>query len=84
MIDRPPEYELTCYCGMKITGTNENGVVSLLNRHTESGIFHINYLQTLGWADRKKIEMDEMDLLDNILGGIIDMRKGIRNANTTR
>jgi hypothetical protein len=39
MIDRPPEYELTCYCGMKITGTNENGVViALLNRHTESGI----------------------------------------------
>ena len=84
MIDRPPEYELTCYCGMKITGTNENGVVSLLNRHTESGIFHINYLQTLGWAHKEKIEMDEQDMLDNILGGITTMRKGIRNASTTR
>jgi hypothetical protein len=84
MIDRPPEYELTCYCGMKITGTNENGVVSLLNRHTESGIFHTNYLQTLGWAHKQKMEMDEMDLLDNILGGVIEMRKGIRNASTTR
>ncbi len=84
MIDRPPEYELTCYCGMKITGTNENGVVSLLNRHTESGIFHINYLQTLGWAHQQKMEMDDMDLLDNILGSIQDMRKGIRNASATR
>ena len=82
MIDRPPEYELSCYCGMKITGTNENGVVSLLNRHIESGIFHTNYLQTLAWAQAKQLHMSKEDLLDNILGSIKTMRKGIRNANT--
>ena len=81
MIDRPPEYELTCYCGMKITGTNENGVVSLLNRHIESGIFHTNYLQTLGWAHKQNMEMNEMDLLDNVLGSIKSMRKGLKNAS---
>jgi hypothetical protein len=78
------QWKKTAWRKMKITGTNENGVVSLLNRHTESGIFHTNYLQTLGWAHSQKIEMDDMDLLDNILGGVIEMRKGIRNASTTR
>jgi hypothetical protein len=81
MIDSPPEYELTCYCGMKITGTNENGVVSLLNRHIESGIFHTSYLQTLGWKYKEKVDMSEQDMLDNILGSVKSMRKGIRNAN---
>jgi hypothetical protein len=44
MIDRPPEYGLTCNCGMRITGTNENGTVSLMKKHLESGKYHTAYL----------------------------------------
>ena len=44
MIDRPPEYGLTCNCGMRITGTNENGTISLMKRHLESGKYHTAYL----------------------------------------
>jgi hypothetical protein len=44
MIDRPPEYGLTCDCGMRITGTNENGTISLMKRHLESGKYHTAYL----------------------------------------
>ncbi len=44
MIDSPPEFQLTCNCGIKISGTNENGVISLLKRHIESGVFHTGYM----------------------------------------
>jgi hypothetical protein len=44
MIDRPPEYGMTCHCGMRITGTNEKGLVSLLKKHFESGEYHLAYL----------------------------------------
>jgi hypothetical protein len=43
MIDRPPEYGMTCHCGMRITGTNEKGLVSLFKKHYESGEYHIAY-----------------------------------------
>ena len=43
MIDRPPEYGLTCNCGMRITGTNENGTISLMKKHLESGKYHTAY-----------------------------------------
>ena len=82
MIDRPPEYELTCYCGMKITGTNENGVIALLDRHIESGVFHTSYLRTYSWAVGK--ELGEGDFLDNVIATATTMRKAIRNANPPR
>ena len=44
VIDRPPEYGITCHCGMRITGTNEKGLVSLMKKHTETGEYHIAYL----------------------------------------
>jgi hypothetical protein len=44
MIDRPPEYGMTCHCGMRITGTNEKGLVSLLKKHFEAGEYHLAYL----------------------------------------
>ena len=44
MIDRPPEYQMTCHCGMKISGTNEKGLVSLLKKHFDSGEYHLAYL----------------------------------------
>jgi hypothetical protein len=44
MIDRPPEYNMACHCGMKISGTNEKGLVSLLKKHFESGEYHLAYL----------------------------------------
>jgi hypothetical protein len=48
-------------------------------------IWHFPYkLFTNFRTHSQKIEMDDMDLLDNILGGVIEMRKGIRNASTTR
>jgi hypothetical protein len=43
MIDRPPEYGMTCHCGMRITGTNEKGLVSLFKKHYETGEYHIAY-----------------------------------------
>lgn len=44
MIDSPPEYSLSCCCGVKITGTNENGLISLMKKHIESGRYHLAYL----------------------------------------
>ena len=43
MIDRPPEYGMTCHCGMRITGTNEKGLVSLFKKHYEVGEYHVAY-----------------------------------------
>ena len=43
MIDRPPEYGMTCHCGVRITGTNEKGLVSLFKKHYESGDYHVAY-----------------------------------------
>lgn len=77
MIDRPPEFELTCDCGMKITGTNENGVISLLKRHRESGVFHTGYLLV------NKINPTEGEL-EKILSEISSLRKGIYSANSRR
>ena len=75
MIDRPPEFTLTCNCGMRITGTNENGTISLLKRHIESGVFHTGYML------RNKFK-DGGTELEEILSEISTLRKGIRNANT--
>ena len=43
MIDRPPEYGMTCHCGMRITGTNEKGLVSLFKKHYDTGEYHLAY-----------------------------------------
>ena len=48
MIDRPPEYGMTCHCGMRITGTNEKGVVSLFAKHYETGEYHIAFQTITG------------------------------------
>ena len=77
MIDRPPEYQITCNCGMRVTGTNENGVISLLQRHMESGLFHTGYLLV------NKLDSNDSEL-NRILLEVSSMRKGIRNASTTR
>jgi hypothetical protein len=60
---------------MRITGTNENGVISLLKRHIESGVFHTGYML------RNKFT-DGGTELEEILSEISTLRKGIRNANT--
>ena len=75
MIDTPPEFQLTCNCGMRISGTNENGVISLLKRHIESGVFHTGYML------RNKFELGGTEL-EEILQEISTLRKGIRNAST--
>ena len=75
MIDRPPEFQITCNCGMRISGTNENGVISLLKRHMESGLFHTGYLLV------NKLENDNNELSE-ILSEISSIRKGLKNANT--
>jgi hypothetical protein len=77
MIDRPPEYQITCNCGMRISGTNENGVISLLQKHMESGLFHTGYLLV------NKFTNEDTEL-DKILSEVKTMRKGIRNASATR
>ena len=75
MIDSPPEFQLTCSCGIRISGTNENGVISLLKRHIESGVFHTGYLLA------NKFEVGGTEL-EKILSEISTLRKGIRNAST--
>jgi len=75
MIDSPPEFQLTCNCGIRISGTNENGVISLLKRHIESGVFHTGYLLA------NKFEVGGTEL-EKILSEISTLRKGIRNAST--
>ena len=77
MIDRPPEYNLTCYCGMKISGTNEKGLVSLLKKHITSGVFHTAYMSV--W----RLEYDESSL-EKVLSEATTMRKGEDYADTPR
>ena len=74
MIDSPPEFQLTCNCGMKISGTNENGVISLLKRHIESGVYHTGYML------RNKFKPGGTEL-EEILEEISTIRKGIRKAS---
>jgi len=64
MIDRPPEYQMTCWCGMRITGTNEKGLVSLFKKHYESGDYHVVYLATQGPVGKSQQEkvIDEIML----------------------
>jgi hypothetical protein len=56
MIDRPPEYGMTCHCGMRITGTNEKGVVSLFKKHYESGEYHVAYESTQDVSNKSQQE----------------------------
>ena len=59
MIDGPPEYGMTCHCGMRITGTNEKGVVSLLKKHFDKGEYHLAYLliqeKDLGKSESERV-----------------------------
>jgi len=56
MIDRPPEYGMTCHCGMRITGTNEKGLVSLFKKHYEIGEYHIAYESTQSSSTKSEQE----------------------------
>ena len=58
MIDRPPEYGMTCHCGMRITGTNEKGLVSLIKKHIETGEYHIAYLSLPANSSPLKSEVE--------------------------
>ncbi len=61
MIDRPPEYGMTCHCGVRITGTNEKGLVSLFKKHYESGDYHVAYE-----AIQNSLEKSEQEIvIDN-------------------
>ena len=42
-INTPPQYSVVCECGVIIGGTAERGVHTLLSRHKEKGIFHLEY-----------------------------------------
>jgi hypothetical protein len=70
MIDSPPEYQLTCNCGVKISGTNENGLVSLMKRHLESGKFHT------AWMHFNDIKENTTEL-SKILSEAKQMAKGL-------
>ena len=77
MIDSLPEYGLTCYCGMRISGTNEKGLVSLLKKHIASGVFHTAYMSVY------KINYNDTDL-EKFLAEVTALRKGEDYANTPR
>jgi hypothetical protein len=70
MIDSPPEYGITCNCGMRISGTNENGVISLMKRHLESGKYHTAYLLHNGF------EPGDTEL-EKIIINATSMKKGL-------
>jgi hypothetical protein len=57
MIDRPPEYGMTCHCGMRITGTNEKGVVSLFKKHYTSGEYHVAYEEIQNYSTKSTQEI---------------------------
>ena len=44
MIGDPPQYQITCNCGIRISGNSEKGLVSLVKLHLESGIYHTAYV----------------------------------------
>ena len=51
MINELPYYEMPCNCGITIRGNNENGLVSLVKKHIESGKFHTAWLHNGGTED---------------------------------
>ena len=53
MIDRPPEYGMTCHCGMRITGTNEKGLVTLFKKHFDTGDYHLAYERLTNSSSRE-------------------------------
>ncbi len=57
MIDGPPEYGMTCHCGMRITGTNERGLVSLFKKHYESGEYHNAYEEIQNYSTKSTQEI---------------------------
>lgn len=41
--NEPPRYSKTCECGITITGISEKGLSSLVKRHIESGVIHLEW-----------------------------------------
>jgi hypothetical protein len=37
----PPNYSITCNCGITIGGNNEKGLVELVKLHNENGRWHL-------------------------------------------
>jgi hypothetical protein len=70
MIDTPPGYGITCNCGMRISGTNENGVISLMKRHLETGKYHTAYLLHNGF------EPGDSEL-EKVITNATSMKKGL-------
>ena len=50
-INEAPQYELTCGCGITIRGNSENGIVSLVKQHIESGKFHTAWMLVNKYSD---------------------------------
>ena len=38
-----PAYSFYCVCGLAITGQSEKGLHTLIRKHREKGIFHLEY-----------------------------------------
>ena len=38
-----PSYSFYCPCGLAITGQSEKGLHTLIRKHREKGIFHLEY-----------------------------------------
>ena len=38
-----PSYSFYCVCGLAITGQSEKGLHTLIRKHREKGIFHLEY-----------------------------------------
>ena len=39
-----PGFSYRCDCGIAITGNSEKGLHTLIKRHKEKGIFHLEYV----------------------------------------
>ena len=55
---------------MRISGTNENGVISLMKRHLETGKYHTAYLLFNG------LEPGDSEL-EKIISNATSMKKGL-------
>ena len=64
MIDRPPEYGVTCNCSMRITGTNEKGLITLFKKHLDTSEYHRSYLFV---KDMKWGQVESEDVIYSVI-----------------
>jgi hypothetical protein len=52
----PPNYSITCNCGITIGGNNEKGLVELVKLHNENGRWHLMWKNYYNIIQKTEIE----------------------------